>query len=308
MRLSFIVLACLAATSVAMLGCGDAQQSAYRSDSVGSSSAAQLSVNEGELGFAREFESGPADGDSQADPAPVEASEFSRKLIYTAEADLIVEDFDPVAAAVERLVREHGGFIASSRLGSTRGTRRSGTWQARIPADRFEAFLTATAALGEVRSVSRKSQDVTDEFFDVEARVRNKQALETRLLKILTERDGELEDVLTVERELSRVREEIERMQGRLRLLSNLSALATVNLRVEEIQNYVPEQAPTFGRRISRSFEGSLTALRQTAEAVAVAVVAIAPWLIALAVIVLPLVWLARRCLRSCCGFRRSGD
>jgi hypothetical protein len=280
--------------SLTILGCGS--ESGYDA-SPRRQESFSLSTADKQMGLALP---GPAETAADSDPAAAAAQstttaeQFVRKLIYTADARLVVEQFDPVPASIEELVRKHRGYIANSKLGGTRGTRRSGTWQVRVPTDQFEAFLSATAAIGEVQSLSRGSQDVTEEFFDIEARIRNKAVQEKGLLKILEERGGKLEDVLAVERELSRVREEMERMQGRLRLLANLTSLATVNISVEEIKNYVPEQAPTFSRRLARSFGGSLAALQRTGENAMVALVAVAPWLVSLLVLGLPIAAVTR--------------
>ena len=85
---------------------------------------------------------------------------------------------------------------------------------------------------------------MSEEYFDLDARQAAKKVEETRLLKHLADSTGKLDEILAVERELSRVRSEIERMQGRLRALSNLTTLATVTINVSEIKDYVPPRAP----------------------------------------------------------------
>jgi hypothetical protein len=86
----------------------------------------------------------------------------------------------------------------------------------------------------------------------------------------------------------------MERMQGRLRLLASLTSLATITLTVEEIKGYIPAQSPTLARRVTRSFEGSLIALRQTGEALLVTLAALAPWFIVLGILSLPTWWCVR--------------
>ncbi len=280
---------------VLLAGCG-AEGPMNRVSSSSSKPAAEGEDASGVSGFL------PAE-DETAETASQETSSdadrMTRKLIYTADVDVVVEDFDPLPAKIEAMVRQYDGFIAESNVRGTRGDRRRGTWKVRIPVDQFEPFLSTASTIGEVRSRARRSQDVTEEYFDVEARIRNKKVQEEGLLKILEDRTGELEDVLAVERELSRVREEVERMQGRLRVLENLTSLTTVNIQVEEIRDYVPPQAPTFSRRVSRSLEGSLTVLRQAGEALVIAAVALAPWAIVFAIPAIPIAWFIRRQLRG---------
>jgi predicted nuclease with TOPRIM domain len=151
----------------------------------------------------------------------------------------------------------------------------------RVPVERYKEFLAAVRELGEVRSITSDSKDVTAEFFDVDARVRNKQREEERLLKLLEEATGKLNDILEVERELSRVRGEIEQLQGRLRVLKDLTSLTTIDIRIDEIKDYVPEspEGPSYWTRVRRAFSNSISELVAAAQAVSIAIVAAAPWL-----------------------------
>ena len=143
-------------------------------------------------------------------------------------------------------------------------------------------MLTQIGAGGPAELVSRRtsSEDVSDEYFDLEARIKNKQVQEQTLQKILEERSGQLEEVLKVEVELSRVRGEIEQMQGRLRVLQNLSSLATLTLTIRERDRFTPP-APVvadFPTQVSRTFHASLTRLVDVGKALVLFAVAQAPW------------------------------
>jgi hypothetical protein len=178
---------------------------------------------------------------------------LQRKIIYTADIELVVENFSDVPARLDELVRQNEGYVASSNLGGSAGDRRSGTWKVRVPALRFDVFVNAARTLGEVRRVGTNSQDVSEEFYDVEARIRNRKREEEQFLKLLADRTGKLDDVLAIEKELSRVREEVERFEGRLRVLQDLTAMTTVSLTIEEVKNYVPTEAATLNASAGRS-------------------------------------------------------
>ncbi len=221
-----------------------------------------------------------------------------RRIIYRADVDLVVEQFEPLPEQIEAVVKQHGGFVSASNITGSPGSPRSGRWTTRVPVDRFADFLTAVRQLGEVRSINSTSDDVTAEYYDVEARIRNKQQEEERLLKLLAEATGKLEEVLAVERELSRVRGEIEQAQGRLRVLKDVTELTTVTVSVTEIKNYVPEQAPTYLTRVRRALAASTSTLIITAQAVSLVAVAFVPWLpvpLVLVLIVLAVRRLRRR-------------
>ncbi|MBX7165362.1 MAG: DUF4349 domain-containing protein [Pirellulales bacterium] len=231
-------------------------------------------------------------------PGETSSTGLSRKIIYNAEVELIVEDFAGVPERVVALVKQFEGYVADSSLRGASGMNRTGMWRIRIPVQRFEEFRTAAAGLGELMRSDVNSEDVSEEFYDAEARVRNKKKEEDRLLKLLEERPGNLEDVVAIERELSRVREEIERIEGRLRVLTDLTSLATVEIHIQEVRDYEPPQAPTLATRLRRSWEGSLEALSSTGELALIGFVGLLPWIPALAVPAVAIFWATRRIFR----------
>jgi hypothetical protein len=98
-----------------------------------------------------------------------------------------------------------------------------------------------------------------------------------------------------VERELSRVREEIERLQGRLRVLGDLSAMSTITITVNEVKPFVTPGGTQFSAQIGRTFSDSLAAMRAMGEALVLLLVAVAPWLVLPALLGLMLWWMIRR-------------
>ncbi|HEU5115338.1 MAG TPA: DUF4349 domain-containing protein, partial [Isosphaeraceae bacterium] len=173
-------------------------------------------------------------------------------------------------------------------------------WKLRIPVDRFESFVEAVKPLGELEQFNRTAQDVTAEYYDVEARIKNKQVEEQTLTKILEERSGKLEDVLKIEIELSRVRGEIEQMQGRIRLLDNLSSLATLTLNVRERDSFEPA-APVvanFSTQIARTWHDSIHSLTELGKGLVLFVVRWVLWTPILAILAVP-GWLVLRRMGS---------
>jgi Domain of unknown function (DUF4349) len=222
-------------------------------------------------------------------------SALPRKIIYNAQVELVVESIATVADELTRLVKASGGYISETDVLSYSHARRMATWKVRIPVDRFEAFMTEVTRLGELQKNHLDSQDVTQEYYDLEARIANKQREEQRLLKHLADSTGKLEDILAVERELSRVRGEVEQMQGRLRYLTNQSALSTVTIMATEVKDYTPPVSPTFTTQVGRTFRLSVARLADFGEAVMLLIVAILPWLPVVVVVALPFWWILRR-------------
>ncbi len=230
----------------------------------------------------------------------------NRKIIYRAKIELAVEDFEPVPSAVAELVKKVDGYVADSTLGGTPGIARQGTWKVRVPVARFDEFVASAKGIGELITASTQSEDVSEEYFDIEARIRNKTKEEERILKLLEERTGKLADVIEVERELSRVREETERMQGRIRMLADLTTFTTVDISVSEIRGYVPPAAPDLSTRVRRTFAESVDGLRVFGEGLLVGFVGLAPWIPVLFIFFAPPYWFIRRQWRRWSGAQRG--
>jgi hypothetical protein len=197
----------------------------------------------------------PSEPPGGGDVAPV----LPRKIIYTADIGLVVEDFPKAEATIRDLVQKHRGYVAEMTLTGSPGVNRSARWKVRVPVETFEAFLAEAGSVGELERSNRTSSDVSEEFYDTEARIRNKKVEESRLIKILEENTGKLEEVLRIEGELSRVRGEVERMEGRIRVLENLTSLTTVTIDVRERVKYEPPPpvAASFPTRLQRATQDS---------------------------------------------------
>jgi hypothetical protein len=155
-------------------------------------------------------------------------------LIRTAQASIEVDSLERALVQVRTLAAHVGGEIANATLQTGRGELHSASLEVRIPADRFDAALDGLSAIGKLEAVNVRADDVGEEFTDVSARIENARRLESRLIDLLATRTGKLKDVLEVEQALARVREEIERYEGRVRYLRAHAALSTLTISVHE--------------------------------------------------------------------------
>jgi len=280
-----VVAGCLVALSVA--GCGSSnapESSSYAPSSAADESGAAVSSASSSAQqvkatgiSSQQALAGANDGKAK------QVATLARKIIYTASLSLVVEELSKAQKNLARLVSERGGYIAETNVGGSSGSPRQGTWKVRIPVEQYEAFMTAASALGELQSTQSNSDDVSAEYYDVEARIKNKQVEEARLIQLLQKATGKLGEILQVEREISRVRGEIEQMQGRLRVLANLSSLTTITITMNEIKNYVPPKPPIFGTEVSRRFSGSLSGLVEFGRDLVFIFVTLLPWIVVFA-------------------------
>ena len=161
-------------------------------------------------------------------------TEAPTMVIRTGQAFIEVEKVDPAVLKVQQLAARVGGYITNSSISGGRDQIRQATLELKIPSLKYDPAVESLSTIGKVETVTSNAQDVGEEFVDVTARVTNARRLEERLITLLANRTGKLDEVLRVERELARVREEIERYQGRLRYLSSRVAMSTLTITVHE--------------------------------------------------------------------------
>lgn len=167
-------------------------------------------------------------------------------LIRQGEAALEVRSIDDGVAKLRQTAAQFGGFVANTTLRNGRDEQRGATLEVRVPAGQFEALVGALGSLGKVESVTASAQDVGEEYVDLGARAGNARRMEARLIEMLASRTGKLSEVLTVEQELTRVREEIERYEARLRFLEKRATMSTLSVSMHEPRGLMdnPRQGP----------------------------------------------------------------
>jgi hypothetical protein len=148
-----------------------------------------------------------------------------------------------------------------------------------VPVDSLDSFLREVVELGTPENRSTNRRDVTEEYTDLETRIANKKQLEKRILDLLEKNTGDIKDVLAVESQLARVREEIEKMEGRVKYLDTVTAMSTVAIQAREERDYVPPQTPSFSTEIGRTWDGSIKTLQDTGEGLVLVTVAVGPWM-----------------------------
>jgi hypothetical protein len=177
--------------------------------------------------------SGPMAGGSPADESGFYAADVSaalpqtRMVIKAASIALLVKDIDSAFNRAVQLAEAGGGYALSSTEYYEGGERADLTLK--IPTDGFLPLIEALEALGTEQNKSISGQDVTEEYYDLGARLENENAVRDRLFQLLS-KAAKVADAIAVEQELERVGNTINSIQGRMKYLRNMADMSTINL------------------------------------------------------------------------------
>jgi len=182
---------------------------------------------------------------AQSRPSPPPIPEPTQPMIArAASVSLIVKDFGPLEASVKAIAQRHNGYIASLNSTSPQDAARTLTATLRIPSAQLELAIAELKQLGRVEQESQSGEEVTKEFTDRAARMKNARATEERLLDVLRNHTGQVKDILATEQEIARVRGDIEQMEADQRSLQTRVDFATVELSVQEEYKASLQSAP----------------------------------------------------------------
>ncbi len=226
---------------------------------------------------------------------------LDRKVVHTGSASIRVDDWKVFDAALHARVDADGGFVDALDVRHTDGASSYATITLRVPAARWDALLDWVGTQGEVESLTVHGTDVTAQWIDLDARLRNAHNTEARLTELLARQSGSLDNVLAVERELSRVREEIETQDAQRRGLDAQVAMSTLRLSARVETPFETAVAIGFGDEAAHTLSASVGLMGSVARGSALLLVALAPWLAAgTALLLLP--WMAAKRMRRARG------
>ena len=186
----------------------------------------------------------------------IEAPQNTRKIIYSSWYNISTEEYDKSIAALDALCEKYGAYYENAETYGDKSeySNRHASFTIRIPAQNYKQFISLTGTLGTVTGSGQNNQDVTERYFDTEARLESALLREERILEILKNASS-LDDVLLLERELSDVRYEIENYQGTLKKYDSLISYSTATVRIDEVKKILPpdSQKQTLSQRMTAS-------------------------------------------------------
>ena len=221
-------------------------------------------------------------------------AENPEKIIYSADATVETTEFDQCLVNLDKLLAANGGFVESSSVNgsnyydSSRGkvSRRTASYTLRIPSANFGGMMDALSTLGNVPYTHMYTENVTAQYYDVEARMKAYQKQEQRLLEMMDLAET-VEDIITIEDKLTDVRYRIDSLQSSLNNWDRRVSYSTLSLTVQEVQVYTPEAVTkiTYGQRLANAFKDSLKNAGEFFQDLLVFLVSALPTLVILAVL-----------------------
>ena len=224
-----------------------------------------------------------------------------RKLIYYFNYNIETTEFDTDYDFILEKLESVNGYAQNASIEGTKpdeyGERgRYAYLNLRVPIDRYKEFVTSLEGVGNLLSKSQTTDDVSSQYFDTESRIR---IIKTRIDKLegLLNRSTELEDIITLERELSDALYELDQFEGQIRQLDNLIDYTTVSVSLNEVNEIttISQEEAGLGKRIKDAFINTFDGLVRFLEGLLIVVVAGFPIWIIIAVIVFVIVKVRKR-------------
>jgi hypothetical protein len=198
-----------------------------------------------------------------ADNSEATTATTDRKIVRNADLTMEVASTNEAQHRVSSIAEAHGGFVVNSeskQRESADPAQRTVDFKVmvRIPADQYGVALDEIKKLASnVLEEKSTGQDVTEEFIDLEARIKTQKALETQFLEIM-QRANKIEDALEVQRQIAEVRTEIEKLEGRKRFLENRSSLATITVNIQAPRPIIATTPTGFGHSVREAISDSI--------------------------------------------------
>ena len=246
------VLLCALLTLTACGGGSNSAASRPADNNMVSTDSAPQAPAEGEYGWALD---GADTG--MPEPSPEESGgglPAGVKIIYTADVDLETKEFDQASQALDEAVKELGGWFESRSLYQG-GSYRRLSCTIRVPAEQFEPLLERAGEAAHMVSRDAYSEDVSEAYYDSEARLTTQRTKLERLQTLLAQA-ATMEDIIALESALSETELQIEYLTGSLRRYDSLVGYSTITLRLEEVYKLSTDEevAVTFGQRLGSAF------------------------------------------------------
>ena len=272
--------------AVLLAGCGAKSSNGSTADSTSSDyeEAKQEIAYDGE---------GTAPMDANAESTSINFENLSeKKIIDNANLSIETVEFDKAVDTLKTSLEQCDGYMQSSNInhpgvGSNNyKTYRNADFVVRVPKESFQDFLRSAETMGVITNANSSSEDITKQYYDTETRLKVYEAQEARYLELLNEAKT-MEDILTIEKQLTEVRYNIEYLTGYKNQMNDLVDYGTINISLYEVDEptKLVDNPKNFGDKIVNAFATSLKSLKYVGTSLILIIVSIIPYAVILSII-----------------------
>lgn len=234
--------------------------------------------------------------ETQAEEATVNVK-ANRKLIKTVNMNVETTEYDALVSNISSRVSEMGGYIETSEVyggGINDNSERRAYYTVRIPSDKLDAFVNQVSKQANVTRKSENVEDVTLQYVDTESKKETLEVEKERLMLLLEQADT-IETIIALESRLTEIRYQLETMESQLRTYDNLVDYATIEISINEVQIYTPEEPETIWERISTGFVGSLKGVGNGLVDFVIGLIILSPYLVVWGVVITGIVLVIKK-------------
>ena len=219
----------------------------------------------------------------------------NRMIIKTGTVNLETEKYDEALNQITDYIKRAGGFITNSNSSVNASGKKQGSMTIRIQSDKYDQMVKDMGNFGKILNSQISGNDVTSEYIDLQARLTTQGELEKRLLNVLNEKTARLTDVVEVEQKLSNVREQIEKIQGRMKFLKNQTDYSTLTISIYEPSLMTTSSGGGFFYEIGNGFKKGLKGFTEILSGIITVTIALLPIIIILGIIAYIVVMLYKK-------------
>lgn len=209
----------------------------------------------------------------------------ARKIILTYKYEIETKDLDQSVQAIEKAVDEAGGYYEKSYIDGNTKNGGYANYVLRIPTNKLDSFIDGVGTFGNIVSQSQNGQDVTSQYYDIESHLTSLKIQQERILELLKQANS-LDDILKLETELTKVRNNIEKLTTNLKKYDSLIDYTTVNITVDQVLDYT-DNSENFGNTIIETFGKSFSFALEMLKMAIIVLIWMLPYIIIIGLIVI---------------------
>lgn len=225
-----------------------------------------------------------------------EKEDYSQKLVKKYYYSFETKTFDESINEITKKVKECGGYIESSDCQGS--SNRQAGYTLRIPADKVEEFLNDTSAIGEIMRRSENVDDISNSYYDTKTHIETLETQYKRLLELM-EKATKLEDIITLENEITDIEYQLNSYKSNLKLYDNQVDYATIDIDIYEVTEISVTEEDTYWQKIGKGFISGLSAVGTFFKGLFYVLVVCAPALAVIAIVVVIIVIVIKKIIKK---------